>query len=81
MKPFELITHGDITVSVEFNEDVMGPIVWCGTYEQLLQSEYSTLLEEDEFYPCEYKWVVVQCPFYGKTLFNYNCDPSGVVVL
>lgn len=62
-----------------------GIILWKGTKKDLDKSQYAhtasdweeVLEEEEEFN--DYDLVVVEGP-YGPTLFNYNNDPSGVVV-
>lgn len=60
-----------------------GSILWKGTKKELDESQYASTstdwdLLEEEFDDC-YDLVVVNTSW-GPTLFNYNNDPSGVVV-
>lgn len=61
----------------------MGHIIWIGNSQDLINSDYVSWLEQDEEDEEEeigdYNWVVVQTDMHGQILFNYNCDPCGVV--
>lgn len=60
-----------------------GEILWKGSYSALLESDYAYLIsefdEEDEGATDYDQLVVVDLEVYGATLYNYDCDPSGVV--
>ena len=87
-KPFKDVQIGEITVMSFEPHDIEGPIMWKGTLDELKENEpyrsFIGCLESD--YPDEldelddYDWVIVNSKIGGPTLFNYNCDPSGVMV-
>jgi len=65
-----------------------GVVRWKGTAKELIKSKYKNLfrdwdIEDDiefEEFAADYDLVVVDTDDWGKILFNYNNDPSGVVV-
>lgn len=91
IKSFDKVKIGDIayenpTAGNEYNNK-QGTIIWKGSYGDLLNSKYKdnfkyTIkeMEEDDTIKYDYDWVIVDEPKFGITLFNYDCDPSGVVV-
>lgn len=70
-------------------DNELGPVLWKGTYQELLNSEYSSLRsdwdlnadDDEEEIMNDYDLIVIDNEEnYGPTLFNYNNDPSGCVV-
>ena len=58
-----------------------GLVIWKGNTKQLKKSPFKTLMEsqDPELYPEHYHWVVVETKDPDCILFNYDCDPCGVV--
>jgi len=89
IKDYQDVKVGDVAfenpnAGGEWNNE-QGKIIWKGTYDELLKSKYKDLLEDWEVNdeddgPQNYDLVIIDIPSYGPTLFNYNNDPSGVVV-
>lgn len=84
-KTFEEVEIGDVCIGCDI-PDIEGTIVWKGTHEQLKLSPFRILLEDiddvaEDLSELDYDWVIVETPDYGHMLFNYDCDPSGVIVL
>ena len=90
IKPFEQVKIGDIAfenpdAGGEWNNEE-GPIIWKGTFEEVLQSRYDSELKEweeyadadlDELKECNF--VAVDLEIYGSTLFTYDYDPCSLV--
>ena len=89
IKPFLQVTVGEEAYHHEDHE-LIGFIKWKGNTKELKKSQYSNLLVEDiadnsspeedeDDLLSDYDWVIIDEPMYGATLYNYNCDPSGVI--
>ena len=90
--PFDKVNIGDEVLNYE-DEELVGEIKWKGNNLELQRSTYNILLQssvdhEDPKYIkeelenlSEYDWVIINDPMYGDTLYNYNCDPSGVIIM
>lgn len=89
IKPFLQVTVGEEAYHHEDHE-LIGFIKWKGNTKELKKSQYSNLLVEDiadnsspeegeDDLLSDYDWVIIDEPMYGSTLYNYNCDPSGVI--
>ena len=91
IKPFLQVTVGEEAYHHEDHE-LIGFIKWKGNTKELKKSQYSNLLVEDiadnsspeegeDDLLSDYDWVIIDEPMYGDTLYNYNCDPSGVIIM
>ena len=84
-KPFKDVQLGEtVLMSLEPNDKV-GTIMWKGTFKELKENKayrsFAELIEYED--PDEldgYDWVIVNSITEGPTIFNYDCDPSGVMV-
>lgn len=82
IKPFSQVNIGEEVFNHE-DEESVGFIKWKGSLDQLKSSEYYYLLvgdNEDEI-PEDYEWVIIEDDMYGDTIYNYNCDPCGVIIM
>lgn len=91
-KPFEKAQIGETVVfSCDLSNEIkpMGKIIWKGSYKELMENEelkhHAYVLdpeddldqEEDELNYID--WVIVDDGT-ETTLYNYDCDPCGVMV-
>lgn len=81
IKPFNEVQVGDMAYNAENVNEKEGVVKFKGTTAEIKASRYAVLLEVEpdsdefeEYYPEDYNWVVI-----GGVVFNYDCDPCGVV--
>ena len=88
IKPYNQVSIGDQAfenpvAGGEWNNKI-GNIIWKGTYNELIYSKYTHLSNDwADMGPVEfdeYDLIIVAYPGQGNILFNYNNDPSGLVV-
>lgn len=91
IKTFEEVKIGDKAYENPFAggqwANLEGMVIWKGDHNSLMHSAHKFLWDDDEETPEEvldYNWVVVSMEdeiphFETLTLFNYDCDPCGVV--
>lgn len=95
IKPYDDVEVGDIAYPSPDaggydEDDFIGEVMWKGDHLELAQSKYADLAfewedEGEHIDLAEYDLIVVSDTHEGvfpggPTLFNYNNDPSGVVV-
>ena len=89
VKEFSEVEVGDLCYSAEFPDLYQGVVLWKGESLRGMGSPFKKMFKhtiedilgmfeeggEDELY----KWVILDIDEYGPEIFNYSCDPSGVI--
>ena len=90
-KTFSEVQIGDIAYNCEdilmessLEDCFQASIVWKGSYAELMESKYSTMIEdmsevEDTESLMEYDYIVAFTEDYGNELFVYDSDPCSLV--